>query len=127
MDETKKALIFRKLDSVMYYVEDLHEGIMFFERFGLKLDEMREDIGWCNLHMEGDDLCIDLSTKIPVSGEPHYLVDNVQKFYRACLKTSVKVVRPPFPVICGEGIVIEGPSGIKLTVLDLTKFKKENS
>lgn len=125
MDKSKKALLIKKLDSILYHVDNLKDGIDFFKKFGFRVNQVREDIGWCNLHMEEDDLCVDLSTKIPVSGEPHYLVDNVQEFYRACLEAEIKVVKPPFSVICGDCLEIEGPSGIHLTVLDLTKFENK--
>ena len=119
----KKALVFKKLDSIMYSVKDLHEGIKFFEQFGLKSDQIKEDVGWCNLHMKNNDLCIDLSTKIEVGnfGEPYYLVGNVRDFYKACLDAGIKVIKEPFEVMCGDCVIIEGPSSIKLAVLDLTK------
>lgn len=127
MNKPKQALVIKKLDSILYHVDDLKEGIEFFTQFGFKVDQIKEDIGWCNLHMEEDDLCVDLSTKIPVSGEPHYLVDNVQEFYQACLEGGIKVIKTPFPVICGDCLEIEGPGGIHLTILDLTKFRKNES
>lgn len=127
--DNKKALVFKKLDSIMYYVKDLREGIEFFGQFGLKPDQIKEDIGWCNLHMVNSDLCIDLSTKIEVGnyGEPYYLVDNARDFYKACLETGIKIIREPFEVMCGDCVIIEGPSGVKLAVLDLTKQSQQSN
>ncbi len=73
--------------------------------------------------MQGNDLCIDLSETIDSSlhGDPYYLVENVNDFHSACKEAGVKVLEGPFEVSCGQGILIEGPSKIKLYVLDLTK------
>ena len=127
--DNKKALVLKKLDSIMYYVKDLQEGIKFFEKFGLKPDQIKEDIGWCNLHMEPSDLCIDLSTKIQGSkyGEPYYLVNNARDFHKACLEAGIKVIKEPFEIMCGDCIIIEGPSGIELSVLDLTKQNQQSN
>lgn len=123
---TQKAeLLFKKLDSIMYFVKDLDEAIAFFVQFGLKPETIDREKRWCNLHMQGNDLCIDLSETIDSSlhGDPYYLVDNVQEFYKACLEADIKVLAEPFEVSCGMGLLIEGPSGIKIYVLDLTKQK----
>lgn len=122
----KQALVFKKLDSLMYHVDDLDEGIAFFKQFGLEPETIRRDIGWCNLHMQDDDLCIDLSTAIPGNGEPHYLVEDTQAFYEACLEAGIEIVREPFEVVCGECVIIRGPSSITLNVLDLSKMDKES-
>lgn len=125
--DNKKAMIFKKLDSIMYYVKDLREGIKFFGQFGLKPDQIKNNLEWCNLHMENRELCIDLSTKIEVGnfGEPYYLVDNAREFYKACLEVEIRVIREPFEVMCGDCVIIEGPNGIKLAVLDLTKQNQQ--
>jgi predicted enzyme related to lactoylglutathione lyase len=122
----KRELLFKKLDSIMYFVKDLDEAISFFSKFGLKPGTINRETKWCNLHMEGNDLCIDLSETIESSlhGDPYYLVDNVQDFNKECLNAGIKVIAGPFEVSCGEGLLIEGPSGIKIYVLDLTKQSK---
>jgi catechol 2,3-dioxygenase-like lactoylglutathione lyase family enzyme len=123
---TKKQLLFKQLDSIMYFVRDLDEGIAFFARFGLKPETINRETKWCNLHMPGNSLCIDLSETIDSSlhGDPYYLVENVQEFYAGCKEAGIKVLGEPFEVSCGEGLLIEGPSGIKIYVLDLTKQTK---
>jgi hypothetical protein len=120
---SKAQLLFKKLDSIMYFVKDLDEAIAFFAQLGLKPETIDREKRWCNLHMQGNDLCIDLSETIDSSlhGDPYYLVDNVQNFYKECLEANIKVLTGPFEVSCGEGLLIEGPSGIKIYVLDLTK------
>ncbi|HSX28771.1 MAG TPA: hypothetical protein VLF60_04970 [Candidatus Saccharimonadales bacterium] len=76
--------------------------------------------------MQNNSLCIDLSETIDSSlhGDPYYLVDNVQEFYEAAKEAGIVILSKPFEVSCGEGLLIEGPSGIKLYVLDLTKQTK---
>ena len=124
--ETKQELLFKKLDSIMYFVENLDEAVTFFAKFGLKLETIDRKTRWCNLHMQGNNLCIDLSETIDSSlhGDPYYLVNNVQDFYKECISLDVTVLASPFEVSCGEGLLIEGPSKIKLYVLDLTKQSK---
>jgi len=124
--ETKKQLLFNQLDSIMYFVKNLDEGIAFFAQFGLKPETINRETKWCNLHMQGNSLCIDLSETIDSSlhGDPYYLVDNVQDFYKAAKEADITILREPFEVSCGEGLLIEGPSGIKIYVLDLTKQVK---
>ena len=121
----KVQLLFKKLDSIMYFVKDLDEAINFFAQFGLKPETIDREKRWCNLHMQGNGLCIDLSETIDSSlhGDPYYLVDNVQEFYKECLEAKVKVIGKPFEASCGKGLLIEGPSSIKIYVLDLTKQK----
>jgi hypothetical protein len=121
--ETKKQLLFKQLDSIMYFVKDLDEGIAFFAQFGLVPETINRKTKWCNLHMQGNSLCIDLSESIDSSlhGDPYFLVENVQEFYAACKEASITILSEPFEVSCGEGLLIEGPSGIKVYVLDLTK------
>ncbi len=51
------------------------------------------------------------------------MVENVQEFYQACLEADVKVIKKPFEVMCGDCVIIQGPSKIKFYVLDLTKQK----
>ncbi len=123
MDD-KKALVFKKLDSIMYPVKDLKEGIKFFEQFGFKLDQLKEDIGWCNLHLADGSQCIDLSTDVPASthGDPYYLVDSVKEFYQGCLEAGIKIIEGPAEGLSGDYMIIEGPGAIKLGVLDLTKL-----
>ena len=79
--------------------------------------------------MENSDLCIDLSTNIESGnyGDPYYLVDNAREFYKACLDAGIKVIKEPFEVMCGDCVIIEGPSGIKLAVLDLTKQDQQTN
>jgi catechol 2,3-dioxygenase-like lactoylglutathione lyase family enzyme len=124
--DVKQQLVFKKLDSIMYFVKDLDEAIAFFAQFGLKPETINRETKWCNLHMAGSDLCIDLSETIDSSlhGDPYYLVDNVHEFHKACLEAGITVLAGPFEVSCGEGLLIEGPSGIKLYTLDLTKQAK---
>lgn len=119
----KQALLFKQLDSIMYFVKDLDEAIAFFGKFGLKPKTIDREKKWSNLHMLGNDLCIDLSETIDSSlhGDPYYLVDNITDFYSACQEAGIKVLKGPFEVSCGQGLLIEGPSDIKLYVLDLTK------
>ena len=121
--EIKKQLLFKQLDSIMYFVKDLDEGIAFFAQFGLKPETINRETKWCNLHMQGNSLCIDLSETIDSSlhGDPYYLVDTVQDFYKAAEEVGITILHEPFEVSCGEGLLIEGPSGIKIYVLDLTK------
>jgi len=111
----------------MYFVKDLDEAISFFAQFGLKPETIDREKRWCNLHMQGSDLCIDLSETIDSSlhGDPYYLVNNVQNFHKECLEANITVLTGPFEVSCGEGLLIEGPSGIKVYVLDLTKQAKK--
>ena len=120
---TKKELLFKQLDSIMYFVKDLDEAIAFFDQFGLKPETIDREKKWSNLHMQGNDLCIDLSETVDSSlhGDPYYLVDNVHDFHKACLDAGITVHGEPFEVSCGDGLLVEGPSGIKLYVLDLTR------
>jgi predicted enzyme related to lactoylglutathione lyase len=123
LDMPKPDLLFKKLDSIMYFVKDLDEAIEFFGQFGLKPETIDRQKKWCNLHMQGDSLCVDLSETIDSSlhGDPYYQVEDVEAFYAACREAGVKVLKEPFEVSCGQGMLIEGPSGIKLYILDLTK------
>lgn len=107
----------------MYFVKDLDEAMAFFKLFGMKPETIDREKRWSNLHMKGSDLCIDLSETIDSSlhGDPYYLVENVEDFHRACLEEGIEVLSGPFEVSCGKGLLMQGPSGIKLYVLDLTK------
>lgn len=104
------------LDSVMYFVPSLTEGIEFWQKAGFELTELDEKNKWCNLHNANRDFCLDLTETIEsqLYGTPYFLVEDVRKFVK---NFEVEEI---FEIRCGWCASIKGP-GFKVYVLDLTK------
>ncbi len=117
----------KKIDNIMFYVEDLEKSSEFYEEvLGLNkawTDEERKMIGFV---FENDDseIVIHNDKSLP-NPDFNFLVDNVDDFVKKHRKKDYSIVMKPFEIRSGMCAVIEDPDGNKLPIVDLTKFNNQ--
>jgi lactoylglutathione lyase len=114
----------RKIDNVMYRVNDLEEAANFYEGvLGLKrlwTDLEAGQIGY--VFPDGDsEIVIHNDPDIP-NPDFSFLVDDVAAFCADFKRQGHAVVKEPFEVRCGWFAVLEDPDGNLISIVDLTRF-----
>lgn len=114
----------RKVDAVLYYVEDIHTAAKFYEdTMGLNrgwTDDENQMIGFL---FPGNDTELVLHTNkgLP-SPNISYQVENVENFVADYKKKGYKVLLEPFDIRCGKCAILQDPYGNGIEIMDLTKF-----
>lgn len=113
-----------KIDSIMFYVSDLHRSTEFYEDVlclrRVWADDERKMVGL--VFPESDsEIVIHNDPNIP-NPSFSFLVANVEGFCLDYKKRGYKVIQGPIDVRCGKYAVLEDPDGNKLPIIDLTKF-----
>lgn len=114
----------KKIDCVMYYVDDLEKATKFYEEvLGLKkgwTDKEAEMVGML-LPERDSELVLH---RDPTLANPaiNFQVENVDEFCTYYKDTGYKVVLGPIEVRCGKYAELQDPDGNSIPIIDLTKF-----
>lgn len=115
--------VLRKIDNIMFYVEDLNASEKFYEDvLGLKKvwrDDKEQMIGF--VFTESDSEIVIHNREDLPKMDYSFLVDNVEEFVEQ-FKSKGKIIKEPFEVRCGKFAVLEDLTGNILPIIDLSKF-----
>jgi len=114
----------KKVDAIMYYVQDLDRAVRFYEQvLGLTLackDQQRKMIGF-KLAESQTEIVIHRNASLP-NPTFSFLVDDVKDFCVYLEKMNYEVNMQPIEVWCGYFVVFEDLDGNEIPIIDLTRF-----
>ncbi|MFX0052938.1 MAG: VOC family protein [Candidatus Hermodarchaeota archaeon] len=117
-------LCLKKIDCVMFYVEDLVKSTKFYEEvLGLKIgwkDKEEEMVGFL-LPENDSELVLHRDSNLP-NPTISFQVENVEEFCTYYKEAGYKVVLEPIVVRCGKYAELQDPDGNRIPIIDLTKF-----
>ena len=118
----------KRVDCVMYRVEDVDAAIAFYR------DVMGLTPIWRAGNMAGLDFPETPGTEVVVHSEPHipkldvnYKVDDVLTAVQQLQAAGCTIVAGPFPIAIGNCAVVLDPFGHSLTLVDMTKGPRESN
>lgn len=114
----------RKVDAVLYCVEDIHKAAKFYEEtMGLKRGWTDEDNQMIGLLFPGNDTELVLhSNKYLPNPNVSYQVENVEEFVSDYKQKGNNVIVEPFEIRCGKCAILKDPFGGSIEIMDITKF-----
>jgi len=114
----------KKIDCIMYYVEDLDKATKFYEEvLGLKR-------GWTDIKAQmigflfpetNSEIVLHRDKSLP-NPDIAYSVENVEKFCQYYQDQGYLIELEPIDVRCGKFAILLDPYRNKLPIIDLTKF-----
>lgn len=114
----------RKIDSIMFRVNDLDASAKFYsEVLGLKQvwrDDKYKMVGFV-FPQSDSEIVIHTLPDIP-NPDFSFLVDNIEEFVKEFKAKGYKVCKEPFEVRTGKFAVLADPDENIINIIDLTKF-----
>lgn len=116
--------IIRKIDAVMFLVDDIYVAADFYENvLGLKrgwTDDENQMIGM--LFPRNDtELVLHMNQSLP-NPNVSFQVKKVDEFVGKYQKQGFKVLVEPFEIRCGKCAILEDPFSNRIEIMDITKF-----
>ncbi len=116
--------ILKKVDAVMFLVEDINDAATFYEDvMGMRRGWTDEENSLIGMLFPGNDteLVLHTNSSLP-NPNVSFQVEDVELFVKLYEQKGYKVLVEPFEIRCGKCAVLEDPYGNGIEVMDLTKF-----
>ena len=118
MDDTKSATLFQMVDAVQFYVPDIEAGVRYYGDI-LGHEIIRKTESAVGLRLSGSE------TEIVIQNERDYheidLSVESANAARRIEDAGGKIIVPPFDIQIGRAVVVEGPRGNRMVLLDSSK------
>ena len=114
----------QKIDSIMFFVNDLAESASFYENvLGMNRawsDEQHGMIGFTFAKSDSE-IVIHNDASLP-NPDFSFSVENVETFCEEFERKGYKILLRPIDVRCGKLAVLSDLDGNRISIIDLTKF-----
>jgi len=119
MEHTTPYPLFRKIDCIRLYVEDIEAGLAFYR------DLLGHTLIWRTAHAAGLRMP-ETDAELVLQSEEHvqevdFLVDSVDAATGRIMQAGGRVIVPPFDIQIGRCAVCQDPWGNPLVFLDASK------
>ena len=119
MDDAKSVLLFQMVDAVQFYVPDIEAGVRYYGDI-LGHEIIRKTESAVGLRLSGSE------AEIVIQNERDYQeidlsVESENAAARRIEDAGGKIIVPPFDIQIGRAVVVEGPWGNRMVLLDSSK------
>ena len=111
--------MFEKVDCLRFYVENLEDGIEYYnKKLGLKIAwKMEHAIGFLMNDDKTEIVIQNFDKRVETDTKVKSVIEAVKKI----VESGGKIINGPFDIEIGKCAIIEDPWGNQMTILDTTK------